>query len=338
MSEKKIALFYPTWSVFVQTDYEILSRFASVETHHFQPAKGIVRVSLGLIKQLCFLITKGHRYAIFYCWFADQHSMLPVLYAKIFQKPCYLVIGGYDVARMPELNYGVFVSRLRGFAAAYSMRNSKANFAVSDHVRRKVQAIAPDSDVRLVYNCIANPPERISGALRQTVLTIALIDSERTFLLKGIDRFVEAARLLPDVSFVIVGMNESYYATIQAKLPSNIRVVPPTPHHQLDEFYLKAKICCQLSRSESFGIALAESIGYGCIPLVTRVGGLPEIVKDPTFIVNDDPESIAKTISKFWHFEIQPESLSKIAGNTFSKDNRAQLLNELMQIRPVEST
>ncbi len=336
MSKIKIALFYPSWSVFVQTDYAILSAAATVQAWHFRPAKGAIRVALELLKQLLFLVTKGHRYNIFYCWFADQHSLLPVLYAKLFRKPCYLVIGGYDVARMPELNYGVFVSRLRGFAAAYSMRNSTANFAVSDHVRRKVQAIAPGSAVSLVYNCIASPPEKSTGPPRNKVLTIALIDSERTFLLKGIDRYVEVARLIPELSFVIVGMTNSYYTKIRTKLPENIKIVPPTPHQLLGEFYHDARICCQLSRSESFGIALAESIGYGCIPLVTKVGGLPEIVQEPEFMVSDDPLLIAKTLRKLWLSAPPPKTPSMNILGKFSKDNRARLLYDLMDIRPSE--
>jgi len=39
-------------------------------------------------------------------WFASWHTFLPVQFAKTLGKPSVLVIGGYDVANMPEIDYG----------------------------------------------------------------------------------------------------------------------------------------------------------------------------------------------------------------------------------------
>lgn len=332
MARHKIAFFFPAMSAFVQTDINILTQYATVETYHFRAVKGGIRVAVEMLRQLLFLITKGHRCKIFYCWFADQHSLLPVIFARLYRKPCYLVVGGYDVARMPQLNYGVFVSRMRGFATVFSMRKATINLAVSGYVMRKVKAIAPSSKIKLVYNCISDPPSKVSEAPRRSVLTVALIDSDRTYYLKGIDRFVEAARILTDIDFVIVGMTEEYRVKVESVIPANVQIFPPTPSQSLIRFYREARICCQLSRSESFGISLADAIAHGCIPLVTRVGGLTEIVSDPTFWVKDDPESIALAIRHYMKSPITPEIHRNEILRRFNRENRERKLVDLLKL------
>src|SRR5207253_10957651 len=39
-------------------------------------------------------------------WFASWHTFLPFMMASMSHKPSVLVIGGYDVANMPEIGYG----------------------------------------------------------------------------------------------------------------------------------------------------------------------------------------------------------------------------------------
>ena len=297
MKRKKVLLVYPAWSVFVQTDYEILSTRFEVKKYHFRPVKGALPVLFEFLKQLDFLILNIWRFDTIFIWFADQHSFLPVLFSKLTRKNSFLVIGGYDVCRIPKLNYGVFCSKLRGFAAAWSMRNSTVNLPVSTNVARKLKAISRKSNYELVYNCVKlRPKETVTKHHRTGILTVAMIESERTYYIKGIDLFVETARLLPQFSFVIVGFDSNKLKHLQDNFPPNLMIVTETLHEDLPEFYARAKIYCQLSRSESFGIALAEAIMHGCIPLVTNEGGMPEVVGDKNCIVKKNPEEIASKI------------------------------------------
>lgn len=297
MKREKLLLIYPSWSVFVETDFEILSTRYEVTKYHFKPVKGAFQVFREFIKQLFFLIFNIWRYHAVFIWFADQHSLLPVLFSKLTLKKSFLVIGGYDVCRITKLNYGVFCSKPRGFAAAWSMRNSTLNLPVSNNVARKVKAISHKSNYELVYNCVKlKVQETIDEQNRTDILTVALIESERTYYIKGVDLFVETARLLPQYTFVIVGFKSNKLKSFQKNFPPNIKIVSETLHADLPHFYSRAKVYCQLSRSESFGIALAESILYGCIPLVTNQGGMPEVVGDPGCIVRKNPEEIAAKI------------------------------------------
>jgi glycosyltransferase involved in cell wall biosynthesis len=332
MKRKKVLLVYPVLSVFVQTDYEILSARFEVKKYHFRSVKGALPVLLEFLKQLVFLILKIWRFDTVFIWFADQHSFLPVLLSKLARKKCFLVIGGYDVCRIPKLNYGVFCSKPRGFAAAWSMRNSTMNLPVSTHVARKTKAISHKNNYELVYNCVNMTPQKsFTEQNRTDILTVALIDSERTYYIKGIDLIVETARLLPQFPFVIVGFDSNKLKHFQDSFPPNVKIVTETLHEDLPEFYARAKIYCQLSRSESFGIALAEAILHGCIPLVTNEGGMPEVVGDKNCIVKKNPEEIAsKILQVFSGDDKTGRFAAKRIRDIFSLENRSLTLIKLL--------
>src|SRR5438045_9104411 len=55
-------------------------------------------------------------------WFASLHTLLPVLFARIMRKPAVVVLGGYDVVNLPEINYGHQRSGLRKFVTRLLIR------------------------------------------------------------------------------------------------------------------------------------------------------------------------------------------------------------------------
>jgi glycosyltransferase involved in cell wall biosynthesis len=197
------------------------------------------------------------------------------------------------------LNYGVFTSKFRGFCAVYSMKNSSLNLAVSKNVERKVRWIAPESEVKLIYNCVnISENKNIQPEKENLVITVGLIDSERTYYIKGIDTFIEVARLLPEFNFMVIGMSENLPAHIINNRPDNMEFVGRVNHDKLQNYYKKAKIYCQFSRSESFGVAIVEAINFGCVPFVTNVGGMPELVGKTGRIVKRIPGIISSQISE----------------------------------------
>jgi glycosyltransferase involved in cell wall biosynthesis len=47
----------------------------------------------------------------------------------------------------------------------------------------------------------------------------------------------------------------------------------------------RATVYAQLSARESFGLALAEAMAAGCVPVVTETGFMPNLVGDTGFLV-----------------------------------------------------
>jgi glycosyltransferase involved in cell wall biosynthesis len=49
---------------------------------------------------------------------------------------------------------------------------------------------------------------------------------------------------------------------------------------ELRDWYQRAAVYAQLSRRESFGVALAEAMACACVPVATTAGALPWVVGD----------------------------------------------------------
>ncbi|WP_175550000.1 glycosyltransferase family 4 protein [Mariniphaga anaerophila] len=290
-----------------------------------------------MARQFVFFLFNIWKFDAVFIWFADLHSFLPVLFAKVLKKKSIVVIGGYDVARIPEQNYGVFSNRLRGFCAIFSMNNCSLNLTVSSFVDRKVKWIAKKSTRKLLYNCVNLPVSGSSEKKKDLILTVGLIDSERTYYLKGIDTFVGLAALLPQYKFVIVGAEKRVKDALLGNSPANLHVAEPVNHGALNDYYKEAKIYCQLSRSESFGVAIVEAMNQGCFPLVTNVGGMPEIVKGYGIVVKRDLSEISGTIEKVIQNNTPVSSdLFKVALKPFLFEARKKRLlgvvNQLIKI------
>lgn len=296
---KKILFIYTSYSTFVKTDYEILSSQHHVTQYQFKPVKGLWKTACQFLKQLFFLLFNVWKFDVIFIWFADYHSFLPVLFAKIANKKSFVVVGGYDVARLPDLSYGIFLSKMRGFCAIYSMKNCSLNLSVSNYVHRKVKWIAKGGKSKLVYNCVNIPgtPDTMVPK-EKLVITVGFINSERTFHIKGIDTFIEVARWLPDFKFMVIGITKGLPRELLQNLPSNLEFLGKINHEELNTYYKRAKIYCQFSRSESFGVSIVEAMSFGCIPIVTNVGGMPEIVGKPEYVVQRNPQLISTILSE----------------------------------------
>jgi glycosyltransferase involved in cell wall biosynthesis len=298
IKRKSILFVYTGLSTFVKNDFDILSSVHMVEKYHFAPVKGIPKNAREISKQFFFLLIHGWKYDSFYCWFADYHSFLPVLFAKIFRKKSFVVIGGYDVCRIRNMNYGAFCTPFRGWFCANSMRNASCILPVSMYVARKVKIIAPRTKTKMIYNCVTTEPSNTCEMQKtDTILTVGLIDNERTFYLKGIDTFIEIARKLPGFRFQIVGINQKALTYKLGNIPINLCLFGRVTPEELGSFYQKARIYCQLSRSESFGVSIAEAMTYGVFPIVTNEGGMPEVVGAVGAVVERDPQHIAELIT-----------------------------------------
>jgi glycosyltransferase involved in cell wall biosynthesis len=143
-------------SSFVKGDISILEKKFEVSEYQFinNPKS---KLPISLIRQLLFLIFNIHKFGIVYIWFADYHSLLPILFAKLFRKKSYLVIGGYDICREKKYNYGSLCKPLRAFMSVTSIKQASAVLAVSENVRRILKSIAPAANTLLIYNGITIP-------------------------------------------------------------------------------------------------------------------------------------------------------------------------------------
>lgn len=275
---KSILFIYTNFSTFVKTDFEILSEEHSVKRYQFKPAKGLLKTAWQMFRQLLFLLLNIWRFDAIFIWFADYHSFLPVLFAKLIGKKSFVVIGGYDICRIPSLKYGVFVSKFRGFFALNSMKYSTSNLTVSNYVDRRLRWILPESNHKMIYNCVNLANDKPITQKRNLVLTVGQINNEQTFFRKGIDTFIEVAKRAPEIEFMIIGFYKEELMHLIPDMPTNLTLLKKVNQHELIKYYSEAKIYAQFSRMDTFCLTLAEAMLFGCYPIITNEGGMPEVI------------------------------------------------------------
>lgn len=264
-------------ATFINQDVEILSRHFRVKLFRYIPGNGM-RTLFSNIQMTGWLILNLIRAKAVYIWFADYHSFLPILMAKLFGKKSILVLGGYDVAKIPELGYGSFIYPVRAFATKFSMKYASICLSVSNYVEKEAKNIIKNLNSKIIYNAIHHKFKPVDiRDKKKIVLTVGICNNLRGIKLKGIDFFLQTAKALPKYKFIVIGISDEVKKSI-GEISENVLLLPKIPHEKLIYYYKQAKVYCQFSLVESFGLSVVEAIFYKCFPVVTRFGALPEIV------------------------------------------------------------
>ncbi len=293
----KILFVHKGMRSFVRKDFELLAKHFNVQDFFYNPARGIVKNLWQQLRLLFWLIKELPGSQVIFIWFAGYHSFLPVLLGKLSGKRIVIAIGGYETTYIPEIHYGVFSNPLRSFMARFSFRNSHLLLPVDRTLIENLKKFVPDlttpfQELDTGYDAGFWKPVRKKEKM---VLTVGTINSETVFIVKGIDLFVQTARLLPEIEFVIVGVEE----TTRKLIPDipNIKVFPPASAKRLREFYSQAKVYAQFSISEGFPNVVSEAMLCECIPIVSKVGGMPRQVNNCGFVLKEkDPKKAAAIV------------------------------------------
>lgn len=274
---------------FVRTDRDIFSAEHEVD-----------ELDLSAPLRISSLPTRLAWADIVYSWWASLHSFFPVLCAQALGIPSVTVVGGYDVANVSEIGFGHMAHPWKRHVVRSICGSSTLLVTHSRYAESAIyQNVGVTTPVRLIYLGFDLPDENISPTRQPIVLSVGLIRQEN-LKRKGHEVFVRAAALVPEARFVLVGRclddTEEYLRSIA---PPNLVVTGHLPQSELDALFQQASVYVQASAQESFGAALAEAMGAGCIPVVSRRGALPEVVGDQgIWIDENDPESLAQAVKR----------------------------------------
>ncbi len=160
---------------------------------------------------------------------------------------------------------------------------------------------------------------------------MAIVHDERTLRRKGIDVLIESARKLPEVRFIVVGID----AGMKAKLlpPENMTIHTPVERRDLLPFYRQAKVYCQPSLKEGLCNTLCESMLCACIPVATEVDGNPTAIGDSGILVPPkDVDALAEAIRQALMMpeEIGAKARARIVA-LFPKEKRERGLIRLVK-------
>lgn len=241
-----------------------------------------------------------------FCWFASAHSLLPALCGRLQGRPVVMVIGGYDTANVPEIAYGHQRGGLKKHVARTAMALASrlitnSHFTHAEAVR---EAGVHPGKIVVVYHGIAAPASdswhELGGrSVRDVILTVGGVDRPN-LRRKGLEAFVRAAALLPERRFVLVGAwLDDAIDDLRALASPNVTFTGRVSDADLDGYFRRAAVYVQASAHEGFGVALAQAMVAGCVPVVTRAGALPEVVGEAgIYAASADPADLAAAIRR----------------------------------------
>jgi glycosyltransferase involved in cell wall biosynthesis len=246
------------------------------------------------------LVSAVKRNDLVFGWFASWHTLFPAGLARILKRPMVLVVGGYDTANLPEIQYGSQRKAHTKYIANATMHFATcvsvfSRYSYDDAVQN---AGLEPSKMQLIY--LGVPHENYSRNRKEKlILTVSNVD-RGNLQRKGLEPFVRAASLIPEWEFAIIGAwRDDAIRQLQALASPNVRFTGWLNQDQLRDYFSRAAVYVQASRHEGFGLAVAEAMLHECVPVVTRVGALPEVVDQcGVYIDSPEPSDIADGVRR----------------------------------------
>jgi len=288
----KIAfVYYSAFSSFIKKDYDIISK------HH-----EVCKINCQKMADIKKMMTAIPRCDLSFIWFAGGHALLAVLLCKLFKKKSLIVVGGFDVAKMPQISYGRFTQGwTKRLSTKLALRYADKVLVVDPSLKEDAIRNAQIDGHNIDYLPTGYDADRFKpgGDKEDLVITVGYV-SVSVIKRKGFDTFVKAASFLPNARFLLIGkpVDESL-ESLKKFAPENVEFTGFVSDEELLRYYQRAKVYCQLSAYEGLPNALCEAMLCECIPVGTKRNGIPTAMGDTGFYVPyGDPEATAVAIKR----------------------------------------
>jgi glycosyltransferase involved in cell wall biosynthesis len=275
---KRVLYVHSRKASFVAIDREILAQRYEVEDL-YQPGRwpDPLKVIRGVL-----------RANVVFGWFASWHTFLPITLAWLLRKPSVLVIGGFDVANMPDIGYGHQQGGLRKHASRWMFRRAGRLVTNSEYSLSEIDRNTPipPSEVTVIHHGVPDPFGGLPEEPKERMaLTVGAVDRS-TLVQKGQLPFARASKELPDVRFMLAGKwLDDAVEELRAAGGENLELTGWLSDGELLDAYRRAALYVQASRHEGFGLAVAEAMLAGCVPVVTNVTAMPEVVGEAGILI-----------------------------------------------------
>jgi glycosyltransferase involved in cell wall biosynthesis len=279
----------PRPSSFIELDRALLAeRFEVLPLYGNRPQRNL-RALAGTVRAA----------DVVFGWWAHLHTLAPFTLARRMGTPTVLIVGGFDVANMPEIGYGNQRGGWRRWVSRWVMRRADVlatNARYSAEELERNVGIRPER-VTVVQHGVPDPYGTDPVAPQRLAITVGNVD-EVNLERKGLRPFVRAAARLPDVRFEVVGRHiDGAAAQLRAIATGNVALPGFLEQDELEARLRRAAVYVQASQHEGFGVSVAEAMLAGAIPVVTPAGALPEVVGDVGIVVaSAAPEPLAEGI------------------------------------------
>jgi len=272
VARPRVLYAYTHENTFTRIDRDALAAAFEVEEYR-QP---------GAVPRVPELVRKLRRCDVVFGWFASWHTAAAMPLARLLRTPSVLVTGGFDTASVPEIGYGNQQDPWRRWRARLAIASAGHLVTNSNYLEGEIERNLgiPPERVQVVHHGV---PDRFADPgepPRRMALSVGVVhrwNLER----KGHRAFVEAARELPDVEFVLAGAwKDDAIDILRERASDNVTFTGFLTDEELDRRFRDAAVYVQASWHEGFGLAVAEAMLARTVPVVTAKGALPEVVGD----------------------------------------------------------
>jgi len=276
-AKKKRILFLTTFiTPFIKHDIQILKDFSNVHCLITSGFKAVFKIYWNIF--FCDIV---------FCWFASVYSGIAVWLAKLLGKQSVVIVAGVDIASNKEIGYGIWLTTWKRPFVRTAIRKADTVLVVDPSMKDKAKKLANYNGDNIQYLPTGYDDSFFmpGASKKKVVLTVASSTNEVRLKTKGIDFLLQTAPMLPDVPFIIIGINQLLFDELAISVPANVTLLPAMSQKDLLPYFQKAAVYCQPSRSEGLPNSLCEAMLCECIPVGTEAGGIPTAIGDTGFIV-----------------------------------------------------
>ena len=211
-------------------------------------------------------------------------------------------------------------------ATAFVARSAARVVAVSDYLRRELEATLPEARGKTVVIPSGVDIERFTPSPSPQSLTFLCIGSLTPR--KNVVRLARAFESIGDGTLTFVGDGP-----LRAELAGrpNVEIAGAIGHDELPARIAGARVVCQPSLIEPLGQALLEAMASGRTVVATRIGGPPEFVTDGAGLLVDpsDEEALADALRHAASFPC-PNPAARAAAERFDVRRQAERVEEIL--------
>lgn len=332
----KVLFVHSGMPTFAKTDFDILSEVHDVREIDVPPLQN---GWYGIAKRLPDL-WQGVKWAdLTFSWFGKLHASFAVLLSQVLGKKSAVVVSGGEVCRC-SFGGGRYRSLctqpVKRWLPRYTAQRADLLLPVSKYVYNEaIESVGANPHrMKMIYHGFDTAQFRqLAGIKKQRrVITVAEVMDENLYH-KGLSDFVAAAGAAPDVSFGLIGPDlDGTAEKLRSNLPKNADIMGGVYGDTLVDQMSRAAVYVQASIWESFGCAVAEAMACECVPVITRIPALEEVVGDCGVYLDNPvtPKEIANKVQvALQHPELGKSARQRVIENFSLERRRRDLLEAL---------
>ncbi len=197
-----------------------------------------------------------------------------------------------------------------GPAILHALTQSDAVTTVSEYLKIETKRVLGfDGQIEVIHNFYdPGSPSRSRAEMRRELGVgdeVMILHSSNLRPTKRIDLLLETiARIRPRQSFklvILAGGSFEPFADDVRRLGLEDNIIVRESVFDMDDYLQAADIGLITSENESFCLSILELMSFGHPSVATRVGGIPEVVKDGMtglLVPFGDPEQLARAVEK----------------------------------------